>query len=525
MAVTLRTGGPLTRRRFLTTAASSAAFTAAGGIAKPFISRADDRPLITHGIQSGDVSLDSGMVWARADRPARMLVEVATSDSFKTIRSAVYVDALPETDFTAKALIEGLPGGQEIFYRIRFQDHSFPTLLSEPQVGRFRTAPSERRSISFIWSGDTAGGGWGIDVTRGGMRTYSTMLRSRPDFFVHSGDHIYADCPIHAEQTLPNGQIWKNIVTEDKSQVAHTLPEFRGNYKYNLLDANVRAFNAEVPLLAQWDDHEVTNDWCPGQDLGWSGYADKSILTLAARGCRAFHEFMPMRETQAEAGRVYRKVPYGPLLDVLLLDMRSYRTAIDAAGTAAAILGPTQTAWLKRELMNSQATWKIIAADLPLGVVSGDAIAQGDGPARGREIEIADLLAFIKHAGIRNTVWLTADMHYTAAHYYDPNAAVFQDFEPFWEFISGPLHAGTWQPQKLDNTFGPRAMFQHGCGDGQPDDLAPCFGLQFFGHVSIDGATEVMTVTLKDVEDRDLWSTRIEPRMEKWSRGAPALRG
>jgi alkaline phosphatase D len=525
MAVTLRPGGPLTRRRFLTTMASSAAITAAGGVARPFISRADDRPLITHGIQSGDVSLDSGMVWSRADRPARMLVEVATSDSFKTIRNAVYVDALPETDFTAKALIEGLPAGQDIFYRIRFQDHSFPTLLSEPQFGRFRTAPSERRSVSFVWSGDTAGGGWGIDVTRGGMRTYSTMASSRPDFFIHSGDHIYADCPIQAEQILPDGQAWKNIVTEEKSKVAQTLAEFRGNYKYNLLDANLRAFNAEVPMFAQWDDHEVTNDWCPGQELGWSGYADKSILSLAARGCRAFHEFMPMRETLAEAGRIYRKVPYGPLLDVFLLDMRSYRTAIDADGAAAAILGPTQMAWLKRELMNSQATWKIIAADLPLGVVSGDAVAQGDGPARGREIEIADLLAFIKHGGIRNTVWLTADMHYTAAHYYDPNAAVFQDFEPFWEFISGPLHAGTWQPQKLDNTFGPRAVFQHGCGDGQPDDLAPCFGLQFFGHVEIDGATEVMTVTLKDVEDRDLWSTRIEPRMEKWSRGAPALRG
>ena len=45
-----------------------------------------------------------------------------------------------------------------------------------------------------------------------------------------------------------------------------------------------------------------------------------------------------------------------------------------------------------------------------------------------------------------------------------------------------------------------------------PDNLAPCFGLQFFGHVAIDGATEVMTVTLRDVEDRALWATRIEPK-------------
>src|SRR5262245_23798134 len=120
MAVNSRNGAPLTRRRFLATAASSAAMVAAGSIGKPALGRAGDRPLITHGIQPGDVSGDSGMVWARADRPARMLVEVATSDSFKTIRSAVFVDALPETDFTAKALIEGLPAGQDVFYRIRF---------------------------------------------------------------------------------------------------------------------------------------------------------------------------------------------------------------------------------------------------------------------------------------------------------------------------------------------------------------------------------------------------------------------
>jgi len=531
MAVTLRTGAAartaesvFTRRRFLMTAASSAAVTAVGGVALPAVSRAADRPRITHGIQSGDVSIDSAVVWARADRPARMLVEIATSDSFKAIRSAVFVDALPESDFTAKALIEGLPAGSDVFYRIRFQDHSFPSALSEPQIGRFRTAPSERRSVSLVWSGDTAGGGWGIDEARGGMRTYSTMLACRPDFFIHSGDHIYADCPIRAEQTLANGEIWKNIVTEEKSRIAQTLADFRGNYKYNLLDRNLLAFNADVPMFAQWDDHEVTNDWCPDQSPGWGGYADKSVLALSARGCRAFHEFMPMRETLAEGGRVYRRIPYGPLLDVFMLDMRSYRTVDAGDGAAAAILGPTQLAWLKRELMSSHATWKIIAADLPIGVVSADAIALGDGPPRGREVEIADLLAFIKHAGVRNTVWLTADMHYTAAHYYDPNVAVFQDFEPFWEFVSGPLHAGTWHPQKLDNTFGPRAMFQKGCSGDQRDDLAPCFGLQFFGHVAIDGGTEVMTVTLKDVDNNDLWAVKIEPRMEKWSRGSPPVR-
>jgi alkaline phosphatase D len=239
----------LTRRRFVTTAVAASGLSLAGGLARPFVSRADDRPVITHGLQSGDVSVDSGVVWARTDRPARMQIEIATTDSFKDVRQGVFVDALPESDFTAKALIEDLPSEQEIFYRIRFQDLSSPTILSEPMVGRLRTAPRDRRSVSFIWSGDTAGQGWGIDESRGGMRTYATMLRNRPDFFIHNGDNIYSDNPIVAEQRMPNGEVWKNLVVEEKAKPAETLAEYRGNYKYNLLDKNVRAFNLEVPVL------------------------------------------------------------------------------------------------------------------------------------------------------------------------------------------------------------------------------------------------------------------------------------
>jgi alkaline phosphatase D len=526
MAIRIRRG--VSRRRFLTTAASTGALVT---LAKPYLSRAADRPMVSHGVQSGDVSVDSGMVWARADRAARMQIEIATTDSFKDVHQGVFVDALPESDFTAKALIEGLPAGQDVFYRIRFQDLSSPTIMGEPVVGRFRTAPADRRSISFVWSGDTAGQGWGIDEARGGMRTYATMLRSRPDFFIHSGDNIYADGPIAAEVKLSNGQIWKNVVLEEKSKPAETLAEFRGNYKYNLLDHNVRAFNAEVPIFAQWDDHEVTNNWWPGEPLTRAehmrkAYAEKNALLLSARASRAFHDYMPLRTSLAEPGRVYRKISYGPLLDIFMLDMRSYRGPNGEGreqdyGPDAYFLGPAQVAWLKRELISSRATWKVIAADMPISLIvvyDGDrkwgveAVAQGDGPPLGRELEIADLLSFIKHAGVRNTVWLTADVHYTAAHYYDPNRAVFQDFEPFWEFVSGPLHAGTFGPNPLDNTFGPQLRYVNAPSEQQGQNLPPSEGLQFFGHVAIDGPSGLMTVTLKDVADRALWSTAIEPR-------------
>jgi alkaline phosphatase D len=210
-----------------------------------------------------------------------------------------------------------------------------------------------------------------------------------------------------------------------------------------------------------------------------------------------------------------------------MIDMRSYRGPNgegreESYGQAAHILGPRQLAWLKRELMNSRAIWKVIAADQPIGLIvyhdfankwGVEAIAQGDGTPRGRELEIADLLAFIKRTGVRNTVWLTADVHYTAAHYYDPNKAVFQDFEPFWEFVSGPLHAGTFGPNDLDNTFGPQLMYVKAPTKEQGQNLSPAAGMQFFGHVAIDGATGVMAVTLKDMDDRALWSTRLEPKM------------
>ena len=179
----------ISRRKFL----SSTAAAGAGVIAMPYLSRAADRPVITHGVQSGDVGADGGVVWARADRPSQMMVEVATSESFANARALPPIAALPESDFTAKMLLENLPAGQDIFYRVRFRDLSHTAIAGEPAIGRFRTAPADRRDVSFVWGGDVAGQGWGINPDDGGMVTFATMRKHRPDFLLHSGDTIYAD--------------------------------------------------------------------------------------------------------------------------------------------------------------------------------------------------------------------------------------------------------------------------------------------------------------------------------------------
>src|ERR1700743_2460345 len=252
----------LTRRRFLTTAA-----TGAGVLAMPYLSRAAARPRVSHGVQSGDVGVDGGVVWSRADRPSQMMVEIATTESFANARALPPIAALPESDLTAKMLLENLPGGQEIFYRVRFRDLSHTDVASEPVVGRFRTAPADRRDVSFVWGGDVAGQGWGINPDDGGMVTYAAMLKHKPDFLLHSGDTIYADGIIPAEVKLADRQTWKNITIPEKAKVAETLDEYRAAHKYNFLDNNVRAFNAEVPIFVQWDDHEALNNWSSPKKL------------------------------------------------------------------------------------------------------------------------------------------------------------------------------------------------------------------------------------------------------------------
>ena len=129
-----------------------------------------------------------------------------------------------------------------------------------------------------------------------------------------------------AELKLPDGEVWRNIVTEEKSVVAQTLAQFRGNYKYNWLDANFRAFHAEVPMFAQWDDHEVTNDWAPVGTADETGYAEDGSFADWWRG-RAARSTNSCRcaRRRARDGRIYRRIAYGPLLDIFLIDMRSYR--------------------------------------------------------------------------------------------------------------------------------------------------------------------------------------------------------
>ncbi|MFJ8886646.1 alkaline phosphatase D family protein [Streptomyces sp. NPDC102402] len=479
------------------------------------------RPSAPWGVQVGDVTASSALVWVRSDRPARMTVETSATESFRRARTWNGPLVGSGTDFTGTTALHGLPAGEQVHYRVTLADPHNPRRTGRPVYGTFRTAPAGRRDgVRFLWSGDIAGQGWGINPDIGGYRVYDEMRRLDPDFFLCSGDNIYADGVLEPSVTLPDGRIWRNITTPEKSKVAETLDEYRGNFRYNLLDDNLRAFNAQVPSVIQWDDHEVRNNWYPGQILDDVRYTEKNVDLLAARSMRAFREYFPVPTLQAspDERRMHRVVRHGPLLDVFVLDMRSFRNANSPGrqpDDTTGILGAGQLSWLKRELTRSRAVWKVIAADMPLGLVVPDgatdfeAVAQGDpGAPLGRELQIAELLRHIKHRRITGTVWLTADVHYTSAQHYSPERAAFKDFAPFWEFVSGPLAAGGFPANALDGTFGPERVFVRA-----PDraNVSPMESPQFFGEVDIDGGSGELTVRLRAQGGTVLFSKVLQP--------------
>jgi alkaline phosphatase D len=504
---------PLDRRTVLRAGAVGGLVVAAPvafAASAPGLVRAD-RPRLTHGVQSGDVAPGSGLVWTRADRPSRMVVEVSATPDLADARRIAGPLLTPDTDLTGSVRVPVT--GRTAYYRVTAEDLD-GRVASAPVTGSFRTPPADREAVRFLWSGDIGGQGFGINPDVGGMRIFAAMAERDADFFLLSGDTVYADGPF--VESFPIGdRTWRNLLTPAKAKVAETLDEFRGQYAYNLLDDNMRAFTAGVAQVNQWDDHEVHNNWYPGGILDDPDYTERRLDVLIPRAYQAFHEWVPLDPRGPVDGRVYRRFPYGPDLELFVIDMRSHRDPNSANdGPSGEILGAAQARWLVDAMASSSATWKVVAADLPIGRVvtdvggTWDSVANGvGGPPTGRETEFAWLLRSLRDRGVRNVVWLTADVHYTSAHRYSPERADFTEFDEFWEFVSGPLNAGAFVPAWLDPTFGPEQVFVHAGEQAS----TPLDGFQHFGEVEVGPGGEELRVTLRGQDGGALWSTALRP--------------
>jgi alkaline phosphatase D len=154
----------LPRRRFLATSVAASGLglsTILAHAQAPALVTSDRTPPgFPSGVQSGDVLADRGVVWARSDRPARMWVEWSTAPSFTQSRRVRGPHALEATDHSARIDLTGLPAGQDIFYRVRWEDLAAGG-LSEPMTGHCRTAPRRTGLSASAGPATPLASGWG----------------------------------------------------------------------------------------------------------------------------------------------------------------------------------------------------------------------------------------------------------------------------------------------------------------------------------------------------------------------------
>ncbi len=464
-------------------------------------------------IAVGDVGTHGATLWARGRREGRLVVQLAPDPDFRNIRELLGPLASADTDFTARLRVDDLPSRERMYWRATLDAGGD---RAEWMAGSFLTAGAGR-DVRFVWGGDTGGQGYGINDQFGGMRIFDAIRQHHPDFVIHAGDLAYSDGPMEERKEAPDGSIWHNLVTPEVARVSETLDEFRGRFRYNHIDEHFRAMLTEVPILHMWDDHEYKNNWYPGAPIRDKRYKAQNINELVPNARRAFFEYTP-----TDSNQLYRKVEYGPLLDVFLLDCRSYRGPNSAGRQTwyhpgAHWLGPFQRDWLKVELARSKARWKVVVNSMPLGIMPrgggkpSDNATNGGGQPLGRELEIAHILRYIRESNVQNVVWLTADLHYGAATHYSPDRAQFKEFDPFWEFMAGPWNAGTGKLHKLDPTFGARSEWVSITKETNRH-ASPAEGAQFYGLVEIDSGSGDLTVSFHDQEQAMLHRQTLKAR-------------
>ncbi len=438
-------------------------------------------PRITHGVAIGEVSAGSAVIWSRADRDASMVVEVDLDPAFASPHTA-RVEAGADTDWTAQALIAGLEPASRYHFRVWFETEG---KRSAVDGGTFRSAPAanDARPIRFVWSGDLGGQNYCRHVDHG-YRIFDAMADLDPHFFVANGDMIYADNGCPAVGPEPG---WRNLPGEflgvgsqdlDWNDFAGLREAFLGHWRYNRADPAFLAFNRHVPMIVQWDDHEVINDF----GASWSGWSrDQSregYGNLVRAGLTSFFDFHPFARHPDQEFRIYRSFSWGSEVDLFILDARSYRspnTLVDDPAGEKTMLGRDQLDWLLEALRASSATWKIVSSDVPLAIPTGsqaelygsDAFAAGDrDPASSRtgfQRELDTIVARLDADDVENVVFITTDVHLAAQFRYDIDADGDGDSVVFHELVSGPLNAGRSPAlTRLDATLRPTVLYAEG---------------------------------------------------------------
>ncbi|MFI8099887.1 alkaline phosphatase D family protein [Streptomyces sp. NPDC086023] len=435
------------RRTVVLAAAATAALapiTAQAALGTSAAYAAEGTAAFLHGVASGDPLPDGVLLWTRVTPSPEAVPgsglgpdtdvtwEVAEDRGFARIVASGTTTATAAADHTVKADVRGLRPETSYFFR-------FATGGATSAVGRTRTTAAHDATTPGVRFGVVSCANW----ESGYFSAYRHLAaRTDLDAVLHLGDYIYE----YGSGGYPEP---KYVVRqhEPKHEIV-SLSDYRTRHGKYKTDPDLQALHAAHPLVAIWDDHEIANDaWSGGAENHTPG-TEGDWAARAAAAKQAYFEWMPVRTSTA--GTVYRRLRFGSLADLHLLDLRSFRSQQAKTGSGTVddpertITGRAQLDWLKSGLASSTAAWKLVGTSvmispvafgsLPshllgplaelLGLPQGGLavnVDQWDGYTDDRK----ELLAHLTQKNIRNTVFLTGDIHMAWANDVPVTAATY----------------------------------------------------------------------------------------------------
>ncbi len=369
------------------------------------------------GVASGDPTNSGVVLWTRlAPRPLEpeggmprenvgVTWTLAGDQAMtKVVRSGI-ATATPQLAHSVHVEVDGLEPDHWYWYRFHAGDAKSP-------VGRVRTMPADSAlppQLRMAFASCQ-------HFEQGLFTAYENMVRDELDVVFHLGDYIY-------EYPGVDRRVRKHLGAEPR-----TLDEYRIRYAQYKSDPNLQRAHAHCPWVVTPDDHEVENDYA-GSVAEDRGVDPIEFLERRARAYQAYYEMMPLRRRSLPEGpdiRLYRTIRFGRLAEFQVLDTRQYRTdqpnggrrsSLNDAALASrnTLLGPTQAGWLQARLIESQATWNVLAQQVMMGMAAyrsstGDLVYSMD-QWPGYAHERIQLVKFLSERRVPNPVVLTGDIH------------------------------------------------------------------------------------------------------------------
>ncbi len=375
------------------------------------------------GVASGLHAPDAAVLWTRFSPAALSTVElgweVAVDPGFATVIASGNVTVGPDTDGCAKVLAEGLVPGSHHWYR--FYAGVSPAAGDVSPAGRTKTLPEVDSTPGSL----RLAVGSCQDFSSGWYPAWREIVATELDAVIFLGDYIYESAG------RPN-PLWG--VRDDTSAGAVDLATYRAKYRMYRTDRDLRAAHSAHPFAPVWDDHEFVNN-CDRQTIA-------DLPARAAAAYRAWFEYQPV--WPIDGSRIHRRLRFGRLADLSLLDTRQYRDPNPSGGDLLRItterpasvvhdagrtmLGAPQRDWLLEGLGVAQGdgvTWKVLGQQVmmaPLRWIDLDEPVFGDHPRHaglyfnldqwdGYSAERDLVTGFLDGEGIANTTILTGDIH------------------------------------------------------------------------------------------------------------------